>query len=301
VSQSDTEVPALYGVDPVQFYAEGYFPTIARGLDVKVGRFYTPYGVESLEAPSTPLVSHSYIFSNGSPFTHTGVLATLTLTDAWTVQAGAVLGSDLFFHVSDRPTGIFTVQWTQPHGTQTSVAQPFARNIVKFCTVFGPSRFDDENLVQHITIFDVVWTHQFNAVLVSNLEMLYGFEHNVVGQGLSDGSTIDPDFINWGGVCGYLSYICSPRLTATVRQEFFDDPQGVRTSSFEDPFLDRTKGLYSESAVAAVWKIRKGIYLEPELRYDYNFNNAPFGTTIDHPKDGHHSLFTAAGALILHW
>src|SRR5262249_5906183 len=31
--------PNLYGIDPVQFYAEAYFPTVARGMDVKVGRF----------------------------------------------------------------------------------------------------------------------------------------------------------------------------------------------------------------------------------------------------------------------
>jgi hypothetical protein len=298
---ADVFAPNIYGIDPLQFFGEAYFPTIGRGLDVKVGRFYTPYGVESLESVSTPLVSHSYIFSNGSPFTHTGVLGTLTLTDAWTVQGGVVIGDDLFFYTSDRPTGIFTVQWTQPHGTQTSVAQPFARNIVKFTAIQGPGRFDDEKFVHNINIIDLVWTHQFNAVLVSNLEMLYGYEYNVRGQSLSDGTVFDPGFTNWGGVCGYLGYTCSSRLTATLRQEFFDDPQGIRTSTAEDPFLDRTKGLYSESTIGAVWKVRKGLYLMPELRYDYNFNSAPFGTTVDHPLDGHHSQFTAAGSVIVRW
>jgi hypothetical protein len=39
--------PNTYGVDPIQFYAEGYFPQVGRGLDVKVGRFFAQYGVES--------------------------------------------------------------------------------------------------------------------------------------------------------------------------------------------------------------------------------------------------------------
>src|SRR5262245_37271467 len=36
----DNGQPARYGVDPIQFYLEGYFPNIGRGLDVKVGRFF---------------------------------------------------------------------------------------------------------------------------------------------------------------------------------------------------------------------------------------------------------------------
>jgi hypothetical protein len=295
--------PNIYGIDPVQFFAEAYFPTIGRGLDVKVGRFYTPYGVESLEAPSTPLISHDYIFSNGSPFTHTGILGTLTLTDAWTVQAGLVLGSDLFIHPSDLATGVFTIQWTQPHGTQTGSPQPFARNIVKFTTVSGPARFNDEFAVQHINIYDVVWTHQFNAVLVSNLEALYGFERHVSDSfgSLTSGASPHLGFINWGGVAGYLTYTFTPRLTGTVRMELFDDPQGIRTITAEDPFVDRTKGLYSEMACCAVWKVRKGLYLEQEIRYDYNVDSAPFGTTVDHPLNGHHGMATAASALIVRW
>ena len=31
--------PNIYGVDPIEFYAEAYFPTVAQGLDIKVGRF----------------------------------------------------------------------------------------------------------------------------------------------------------------------------------------------------------------------------------------------------------------------
>jgi hypothetical protein len=300
--------PNIYGVDPVQFYGEAYFPTIGRGLDVKVGRFYTPYGTETLEAAtmgysypnavSTPLVSHSYIFSNGSPFTHTGVLATLTVTPVWTVQAGLVVGDDLFFHPSDRATGIFTIQWTQPQGTQS-----VSRNVVKFCTIAGPARFDDNHAVQNIDIFDVVWTHYFNPLLASNLEALYGFEHNVPGSFLSltNGASPTLGFIDWGGVAGYLTYIFTPRFSGCARLEVFDDPSGVRTSSAEDPFADRTKGLYAAATVGGVWKVRKGLYVMPEVRYDYNFDSAPFGTTVDHPFDGHHGMLTAGSSLILRW
>jgi hypothetical protein len=101
-----------------------------------------------------------------------------------------------------------------------------------------------------------------------------------------------------------LTYTFSPRLNGTVRVELFDDPQGVRTTTAEDPFVDRTKGLYSEAAVAMIWKpfpLRKSLLFMPELRYDYNFDSAPFGSSVTHPFAGHHDLLTAALAMIVRW
>ena len=78
-----TPTQNLYGVDPVEFYGEVYIPNVQQGLDIKVGRFYAPFGEESIEAVSTPLVSRSYTFNSGPEFTNTGVLATLTIDPVW--------------------------------------------------------------------------------------------------------------------------------------------------------------------------------------------------------------------------
>src|SRR5262249_36812238 len=68
--------PNLYGVDPVQFYAEAYFPQVGRGLDVKLGRHFCQYGEESIDTTLNNFVSRSYAFIY-DPFTHTGLLTTL--------------------------------------------------------------------------------------------------------------------------------------------------------------------------------------------------------------------------------
>src|SRR5260370_8294691 len=39
--------PSTYGIDPIQFYGEANFPTVAQGLDIKVGRFFPLYGFET--------------------------------------------------------------------------------------------------------------------------------------------------------------------------------------------------------------------------------------------------------------
>src|SRR5262245_24022242 len=126
--------PNLYGIDPIQFYAEAYFPTIAHGLDVKFGRIFCQYGVEANDAPSNLLLSHNYTFIY-DPFTHTGVMATLKLNDAWSVQAGMMLGSDIFIDPADTPTGMGSVKWAPPSG----------RDSVLFSFIVGSGRFGVEH------------------------------------------------------------------------------------------------------------------------------------------------------------
>src|SRR5262249_60817730 len=89
--------------------------TVGRGLDVKLGRIFCQYGVEANDAVSNALLSHSYTFIY-DPFTHTGVMATLKLTDAWSAQAGMMLGSDIFIDPADEPTGRGSVKWAPPNG-----------------------------------------------------------------------------------------------------------------------------------------------------------------------------------------
>jgi hypothetical protein len=276
-------LPNIYGVDPVQFYGEAFFPTIGRGLDVKVGRMYCLYGVESIESVSTPLVSHAYIFNNGSPFTHTGAMATLALTPVWQVQAMGVVGSDLFIDPADEPTFSGSIQWTQPGG----------RNLVKASTVLGPGRFDVERAVHHINVFDMVWTHNFSPVMVSYLEALFGYETNLPDAADANGNPIHLGTTTWAGVAGYLTYTFSPHLAGTVRLELFDDPQGVRTNTAPGATVEDAKGLYTALTAGLIYKCRKGLIFRPELRYDYNGES--------HPFEGNHGLLTAAADVILRW
>ena len=87
--------PNQYGIDPVQFYSELYLPDVGRRLDVKVGRFFAQYGVESIDTTQNAVYTRAYNFLY-NPFTNTGLLTTLKLTDAWSVQNGLVSGSDVF-------------------------------------------------------------------------------------------------------------------------------------------------------------------------------------------------------------
>jgi hypothetical protein len=255
--------PATYGIDPIQFYAEAYFPTVAHGMDVKVGRVFCQYGVESNDAPNNALASHAYTFIY-DPFTHTGAMTTTKLTDAWSVQAGLMLGSDIFIDSADNLTGMGGIKWAPPGG----------RDSVLFEVILGDGRFDRRHDFHNPEIFDLLYTHTFDQRLTYNLETLFGFTTDVPGIGTA----------NWEGILNYLTCTLSPRTSATVRLELFNDPQGQRTGF---------AGLYTALTAGVTFKPIKDVWLRPEVRFDYNGESRPF--------ENRHGVFTADMDVILRW
>jgi hypothetical protein len=255
--------PNTYGIDPVQFYAEGYFPTIGRGLDTKIGRMFCQYGAESIDAPSNILASHSYTFIY-DPFTHTGAMGTLQVTPAWSFQLGMVMGPDVFFDPAASPYSMFSVKWAPPNG----------HNSVLLSGLLGSGRFDVEHQFNNPNIIDLVYIHTFNPRLTYTLEALFGYQIDVPDIGTA----------TWFGTVHYLTYRFTPRLTGTTRLEFFDDIDGNRTGF---------KGLYTAITGGVNFQPRKAIVFRPELRYDYNTESGAF--------EGKHGLVTAAADVILRW
>jgi hypothetical protein len=255
--------PHLYGVDPIQFYAEAYFPQVGRGLDVKLGRFYTLFGAESSDTTQNLLLSRSYNWIY-DPFTNTGAVATLKLTDAWSVQGGLVLGSDVFIDPADRLTGIGGVRWAPPAG----------RDSVLFSFIVGPGRFEPQRNFNNPQIFDLVWTHKFSTRLNYTLDALLGCQTNVPTLGN----------VYWYTVAQYFNYALTPRLSAVARLEFFDDCQGQRTGF---------KGLYSALATGLNFRPRPWLLLRPEVRVDYNDESRPF--------ENRAALFTAGMDIVVRW
>jgi hypothetical protein len=255
--------PYLYGFDPIQFYAEAYFPAVGRGLDVKMGRFYTLFGAESSDTTQNLLLSRSYNWIY-DPFTSTGVVGTLKLTDAWSLQAGLVLGSDVFIDPAARPTGIGSVKW----------APPTARDSVLFSFIVGPGRFEPERNFNNPQILDLVYTHKCSNRLTYTVDALLGCQTNVPSLGT----------VFWYTIAQYLSYALTPRLNAVARLELFDDAQGQRTGF---------KGLYSALAAGFNFRPRPWLLLRPEVRGDYNDESRPF----EHRP----ALFTAGMDVVLRW
>jgi hypothetical protein len=259
----DEGQPNKYGIDPVQFYGEAYFPTIARGMDIKLGRLFCQYGAESIDAPPNALASHSYLFIY-DPFTHTGIVTTTQLTLDWSVQAGIVMGPDVFIDPAASPYGMFSVKWAPPNG----------RDSLLLAGLLGSGQYNVARQFNNPNILDMVYIHTFSTRLTYTLDALVGYQTDVPDIGTA----------KWFGAANYLTYRFTPWLTSTTRLEFFDDVDGNRTGS---------KGLYTALTTGLNFQPRKAIIFRPELRYDYNDESGSF--------EGKHGLFTATSNVIIRW
>jgi hypothetical protein len=194
-----------------------------------------------------------------------------------------VLGNDIFFDSATEGRFVGYAKWTKPGGQDT----------VTLGTSLGRGKFSDVEVFNHINVVDLVWTHTINAKLAYNLEMIYGWQYNIARPGVQEGFIDDTGALafqpsvgmaHWGSLVNYLFYTISPRLTSVFRLELFDDFDGHRTG-FE--------GLYTAATVGMNFKAKKGLWIRPELRYDYNGESQPF--------EGKNWLLTASCDVIFRW
>jgi hypothetical protein len=291
-SQLDSSTPGsqnLYGVDLIQEYVSMYIPTLFRGVEFRVGRIYTPWGVESLEAVSTPLLSRSYAFNWSPPFTHCGAGAYVTFNQKWSGVFLLTNGNDVFWgDPSEEMRFVGNIRWVQPGGRNTvTVATSLGRG--KFNPAFAtPTQETTIALAtepfgrNNFNAFDVVYTHLFNPVLSYNLEAIYGYQYNVPQAAMAVGSY--NGFANWFSAAHYLFWTISPKWSSITRFETFDDAQGQRTG-FAGLYVALTQGIQ--------YRINKSMILRPELRYDDNLLQTPY--------EGKHWIITAATDLVVRW
>ncbi len=76
--------------------------------DVKIGKFFSPYGYEVVAAPQNFFYSHSYTMNFIKPFTMTGVLGERHLTDTTSAILGVTSGWDTGFDRNDGGFNLIT-------------------------------------------------------------------------------------------------------------------------------------------------------------------------------------------------
>ena len=90
---SDTAATSIVQPDLVEGYLNLHFPIISEGgLDLKLGKFVTLEGAETIDPRTNFFYSHTYIFNFGIPFNHTGALATFHATKWLDLMAGVTRG-----------------------------------------------------------------------------------------------------------------------------------------------------------------------------------------------------------------
>ena len=273
-----------YGFDPVLEYVDVYFPHVVQGANLRIGRFISIPGIEAQLSPNNYMFSHSLLYSI-DPFTDTGALLTVKLSNRWLVQGGITASHDVAPWTPDaKPSGTVGVSYTT-----ASVND----NFYGCANGINDGVYAFNNLQQ----YDLTWYHKFGKTWHMATESWYIFERDVPAVG----GPVAPEPGTNGAYCragdtrctapeyAAVNYI-NKELTAhdylSFRSDFLNDKKGQRTGY-------QTR--YSENTFDWNHWFGSTVQLRPELRFDHAWDRRSYdnGTAVNQ--------FTAATDLIFHF
>jgi hypothetical protein len=290
------------GFDPVEAYALLYYPKVAQGMVVEIGRYISPPDIEAQLAPNNFLYTHSLMFDFDS-YTQTGALFMIKMSNYWTLETALDSGEDIAPWDGSQhfPTGMLLARWVS-HSNRDSVL--FGINSISLGSHNGqnfttytngyyvnpvthehlPMVWGHDNLQQQ----NVTWTHVFSPDFQNQFEAYYLYEYNAYVGGTINNynvATGGPVYLGAGGGPGaylpglssatgfvdYLELIMGPKDFASFRTDYINDPRGER-SGFATSYGSLTFGVTHR--FSPVFMIRPEIRTERAFRWGvYPYDN----------------------------
>jgi Putative beta-barrel porin-2, OmpL-like. bbp2 len=255
-----------YGYDPVMAYVDLYFPHVAEGMDVRIGRYISLPDIEAQLAPNNYTYTHSLTYTYDC-YTQTGINASIKLSNHWTVQGGLSGGCEAAPWAPDaKLTGNVCVAYTWSKGGD---------EIYLCANSLNDSKYSYNNLAAYYA----TWYHKFgDSKWHMDWETWYQYMKDTPNVNNPAAAHLLLTNSN-GAVCTSLAQLTcnAPEYASVVyatrqlskkdaiigRTEYFDDLRGQRTGY-------RSK--YSESTISWNHWIGSTIVFRPEIRYDHAFN-----------------------------
>ena len=273
-----------YGFDPSLEYADIYFPHVAQGMNLRIGRFISIPGIEAQLSPNNYVFSHSLLYSV-DPFTDTGILATVRLSDRWLFQIGLTAGHDVAPWVSDaKASGDLCISYT---------SKSVNDNLYTCANGINAAKYAFNNVQQ----YDTTWYHKFSKSVHMATEGYFMYQRDVPAAG----GPVAPEANTNAAVChpgetrclapayaivNYVNKQFTPRDYVSIRTDFLNDKRGQRTGY-------QTR-LYETTISYNHW-FGSTVQLRPELRFDRALDRPAYD------NGAHKNQFTAASDLIYHF
>ena len=275
----DTAATSIVQPDLVEAYLNLHFPMISEGgIDLKLGKFVTLEGAETIDPRTNFFYSHTYIFNFGIPFNHTGVLATFHATKWLDAMAGLTRGVNT--SIDDNNDSLAF------HG---GVGLNFneGKIVVAASTHIGPETPNNNHDLRYLNT--ITTTCKITDKFTSITDLNYALDEVMDAQAY--------------GIAQYFTYAINSWLTAGIRGEVFRDDNGFYVVSFAnthdpvralegEPTIDpRTVGggktTYGGITLGVnikppVPKPAASLAIRPELRFDRALNGTrPFNDSSD--------------------
>lgn len=278
--------------DIVEAYLALHLPIFSPGgLDLKLGKFVTLEGNETIDPRTNFFYSHTYIFNFGIPFNHTGALAIWHATPKVDLYGGVTRGVNTSIDDNNDSLAFHGgVGLNLLDGNFTLLAS----------THIGPETRDNNHDDRYVN--DLTFTAKLTKKLTAITDFNYIYDEAADATGY--------------GVAQQLLYTFNEVFSLGVRGEVWRDADGFYVASFaeNDDALDALRGgnvtldprtvgggrtTYGEVTVGmnikpSVPKPLTGLVIRPELRYDRSLNDTrPFNDSSDRDQ------FTAAIDFVL--
>lgn len=254
-----------YGYDPAEIYGLLYFPKVADGLILKIGRFISPADIEAQWAPDNYLYSHSLMFTV-DPYTFTGVQATFKLGAHWQLMAGAHAGNDMApWSNSASLNGLLMARWVSADNNNS---------LFGGINSLGSGKYKNNH--DNLQMLVATWGHRFNGTVHMMTEVYYLWQKDaLVGGTVIDGPAQDfytgvgagnliPGTSKAVGAVNYFQIKFSAKDYLSVRNGYLSDPQGNRTGYATQ---------YSDHTIGFVHHFNSLIMIRPEIRYEHAYKD----------------------------
>jgi hypothetical protein len=266
--------------DLVEAYLNLHFPVVTEGgLDLKLGKFVTLEGAETIDPRTNFFYSHSYIFNFGIPFNHTGALATFHASKLFDLYAGITRGVNASVDDNnDSPAFDGGVGLNLLDGKLTALAS----------THIGPETPDDNRHNRYLNDLTITAKPTKNCTSITDLNYIYDEAADATGYGIAQ----------------YFIYTINDVFSVGLRGEIWRDADGFYVASFaeNDDAADLLRGgsvaldprtvgggKTTYGAVTLGLNIKPpvpkpavSLVIRPELRFDRALNGTrPFNDSTD--------------------
>jgi hypothetical protein len=241
------------GFDTPMLYANLYVPSVAQGMNIILGRIISEPDIEQQLAPNNLMASHSLVYSFDN-YTMWGLWTSTKLNKNWVLQVGLADGVDIapweWSDHGDQLTGSLMLQYIGAHDS-FYVGMNSINN----------AKMGFNNLNECVESY----SHKFNETWWTTFELQYMYTRDCVTAAtraipVEDGFyPTKKGFVWTGGLVNYTCCRIAPNAFLTLRNEYWDDPNGYRSGYSSD---------YWESAFGMTWWPSKLTMLRPEIRYE---------------------------------
>jgi len=245
-----------YGLAMPQIYGEvGYGK-----LSLKLGRFYTTIGYESMMAINNFFYSMNYALRYAEPTTHTGGVFTWKHSDELSIYAGGVNGQD-------QTDGLIDSFGALTGFAYTPKDKKYALNfsIMSGClqptlvpTVFAPRTYYSAYLTYNLT---------------EKYQLVTQYDH-----GWQDNFDLAGNTATFYSITQYLFYTINDHWKAGLRYDFFRDEEATRLGGLRYgglpggnplPMPSGNTGAVQAITAGVNWTPNANFRLRPELRWDW--------------------------------